>query len=152
MPTHDDYKQLDCDLPLQPCPCCGGKGQLWQYSVSPTAPTAKVVMCDNGERIGPQDGAVYEGCPLYMPNQNHYRETMRDAARYWNDFAIALRVVREARTAPTRPRLPLTREAAVECLWSQLTKDNPQPLTPHWRKVLETSYEWAVDALVECTK
>lgn len=92
---HDDFKQLECTEHLEPCPCCGSPAELWQYSVSPTAPTTKLGMCSNGDRIGPQDGIAYEGCPLFMPNDNFFRDTIRDAVRYWNEFAIALRTIRE---------------------------------------------------------
>lgn len=87
MKEHDDYKRLKTSEHLEPCPCCASDAQLWQYSTSEAAPTEKVVMCSNGERFGPQDGIHGEGCPLYMPNQLHYRATIRDAIKYWNAFA-----------------------------------------------------------------
>lgn len=91
MSTHDDYKPLA--LPegrIELCPCCGAKPELWQYSTAPDAPATKVIMCPTNEPIGPQDGLTNEGCPLYMPPDCHYRATIREAVKFWNDFAKAL--------------------------------------------------------------
>lgn len=99
-PMHDDYKRLDlsqiaCVPPnvgpvLEPCPVCGGKAALWQYSESETAPRQLVVMCERGEPIGPQDGIRNEGCLLYMPPEGFYQARIADAVSYWNKFARAL--------------------------------------------------------------
>lgn len=86
----NDYNPLPAPEGLELCPCCGGTPKLWQYSESPDAPTTKVVMCQTNEPIGPQDGLANEGCPLYMPPDAHYRPTIREAVRFWNDFAKAL--------------------------------------------------------------
>jgi hypothetical protein len=100
---HDDYKQLDLSQlatappngrVLEPCPICASEAQLWQYSESETAPRKLLVMCSHGDRIGPQDGLVDEGCPFYMPKDGHYRETIRDAVRYWNELAKAIAALR----------------------------------------------------------
>lgn len=93
---HDDYKPLDTPhgLTLERCPVCGSEGALWQYSTSPTAPTTKAVMCGHGDAIGPQDGVKNEGCLLYMPPDNFYRATIKDAVRHWNEFAKALTALR----------------------------------------------------------
>jgi hypothetical protein len=102
---HDDYKQLDLSQlvsapgnghgpTLEACPICGSEGQLWQYSESETAPRKLLVMCSHGDRIGPQDGLTNEGCPFYMPPDAHYRETIRDAVRYWNELAKAINSLR----------------------------------------------------------
>jgi hypothetical protein len=88
---HDEYKRLD--LPaghIEPCPCCGADVELWQYSKSETSAATKVVMCMSGEPIGPQDGLTNEGCPMFVPPDNHYRATIREAVKYWNEFAKAL--------------------------------------------------------------
>ncbi|VTU32155.1 hypothetical protein H4CHR_02954 [Variovorax sp. PBS-H4] len=97
-PLHDDYKRLSIPdgARLEPCPCCGGTPELWQYSVSPDGPATKAVMCSTNEPIGPQDGLTNEGCPLYMPPDCHYRATMREAIKFWNDFAKALTTMRAA--------------------------------------------------------
>lgn len=88
--AHDDYKKLDTPTGLEPCPCCGAVVEMWQYSTSETAPTQKVVMCSNSDAFGPQEGEAFGGCPLYMPSNGHYQPTIREAAKYWNEFARAL--------------------------------------------------------------
>lgn len=95
---HDDYKPLDGAgwTPLEPCPVCGSEAALWQYSASETTPRKLLVCCTHGDKIGPQDGLTNEGCLLYMPPDNFYRETIRDAVRYWNEFAKALTAMRNA--------------------------------------------------------
>ncbi|HSC06123.1 MAG TPA: hypothetical protein VLD59_04795 [Steroidobacteraceae bacterium] len=86
----DDYKQLPTPEGLEHCPCCGGAAEFWRYSKSDDGPATKVVMCTINEPIGPQDGLVHEGCPLYMPPDCHYRATEREAVKFWNEFAKAL--------------------------------------------------------------
>lgn len=103
---HDDYKPVDLSqfatappngwTPLEPCPVCGSEAALWQYSESETTPRRLLVCCTHGDAIGPQDGLTNEGCLLYMPPDNFYRETIRDAVRYWNEFAKALSTLRRA--------------------------------------------------------
>lgn len=102
---HDDYKPLDLSQfvtappngrVLEPCPVCGNEAGLWQYSESETSPRKLLAMCSHGEKIGPQDGIKNEGCLLYMPPDQFYRETIRDAVRYWNEFAKALTAMRAA--------------------------------------------------------
>lgn len=90
--AHDMYRPavlLD-GAQISACPCCGSTAELWQFSETPTSPCLKVVMCSTAEGIGPQDGVVNEGCPLYMPNDDFYRATQREAIKYWNAFAAAL--------------------------------------------------------------
>ncbi len=88
---HEDYKPLPMpDGHVELCPCCGAKPELWQYSTADDAPATKCVMCTTNEAIGPQDGLTNEGCPLYMPPDRHYRATIREAVKFWNDFAKAL--------------------------------------------------------------
>lgn len=86
----DDYKKLSTPSGLELCPCCGGEPELWRYSVSDDAPATKVVMCQSSEAIGPQDGLMNEGCPLYMPPDCHYKATEREAVKFWNEFSRAL--------------------------------------------------------------
>ena len=89
-PTWEMYKQLDTPENLELCPCCGSAVQLWQYSESATAPTSKAICCANGDKFGPQDGMANEGCLLYMPPENFYRATIREAMKFWNEYAKAL--------------------------------------------------------------
>lgn len=89
--VHDIYKPLALpDTPLEGCPVCASTAELWQFSQTEDGPTTKVVMCSNGEKIGPQDGSAHAGCPLYMPDDEHYRATIREAVKYWNEYAKAL--------------------------------------------------------------
>ena len=90
---HDMYKSLTTDAHMELCPVCGAKPGLWRCSESETAPATKTVMCTTGEPIGPQDGMVNEGCLLYMPPDNFYRPTEREAVSYWNAFAKAITVL-----------------------------------------------------------
>ena len=148
--THDDYQQLTCESPLEPCPVCGSQGSLWQYSTSFTAPTKKVIMCVNADQIGPRDGVINQGCLLYMPPHDFYRDTIREAVSYWNQFSIALRTTRDLRVGLPPPTM--SEQQAIECLWRHLTKDNPAPIDDRWRKVLATTYDWAVQAIMECSR
>jgi hypothetical protein len=93
---HDDYKQLSTPdgVTLERCPVCGSEAALWQYSESETDPRQLLVCCSHGDMIGPQDHLVGGGCLLYLPPQGFYRETIRDAVRYWNEFAKALSAFR----------------------------------------------------------
>lgn len=89
----DEYTRLALSEPapsLELCPCCGAAPELWQHIDPKTSNCTKVVMCSNGTKFGPQDGIANEGCPLYMPSDGHYMPTIREAVKYWNDFAKAL--------------------------------------------------------------
>jgi hypothetical protein len=103
MLAHDEYKALDTPAGqhIAACPVCGAAGALWQYSESEQAATEKSVMCTNGEAFGPQDGIVTEGCLLYMPPRGFYQATIREAIKYWNEYAKALIVQRRARNWQT---------------------------------------------------
>ena len=96
--THDDYRQLEipAGVTLHECPVCGADAELWQYSKSETAPTNKVVMCSNGDKFGPQDGIANEGCLLFMPPEDFYKATIREAVKYWHDYAKALMAIQRA--------------------------------------------------------
>lgn len=87
----DEYTRLDipAGTHIEPCPCCSSDVELFQY-IDDAGDATKVVMCSHGDAIGPQSGAVRDGCPLYMPNNNFYRATIREAVKYWNEFAKAL--------------------------------------------------------------
>ena len=92
------YKQLDtpAETTLLPCPCCGADAQIWQYAESAASPATKTVMCSNGDAIGPQGslaGLQDSGCLLYMPPDDFYRATIREAVKYWNEYAKALQTL-----------------------------------------------------------
>jgi hypothetical protein len=92
--NHEVYKPIDTTEPIAPCPLCYAKAMMWQYSEAPDDPVSRVVMCENGDAIGLRSGITNEGCPFYMPPADFYRATAREAARYWNAFAEALRIQR----------------------------------------------------------
>ena len=86
MTTHDDYKKLSVpdDTQLSPCPVCGSKAELWQYSETFDTPTSKAVMCSNNSIDDSIDGLE---CLLYMPKHNFYCATAKLAIKFWNDFS-----------------------------------------------------------------
>lgn len=95
--AHDDYKLLEpSDAPIEVCPVCASKAELWMFSKSETDITSKLVMCTNGEAFGPQQGSANEGCLLYMPPQEFYKATIREAVKFWNEYAKALGKIRRA--------------------------------------------------------
>lgn len=100
MKLSSEYKktELPAKTHLEPCPVCGAKAELWQYSADfENGPIDKVVMCTNGERFGPQEGLVNEGCLLYMPPPDFYRGRIVEAIQFWNNYAKALTAQRRAR-------------------------------------------------------
>lgn len=95
---YDEYKRLEipAGVTLRPCPACGADAELWQYSKSETSPTNKIGMCSNGTAIGPQQGLVHEGCLLFMPPDEFYQATIREAVKFWNEYARALEIIQRA--------------------------------------------------------
>ena len=113
---------------LAPCPVCGADAELWQYSQDfKNGPIDKVVMCTNGERFGPQDGAVNEGCLLYMPPQDFYRGRIVEAVKFWNEYANVLNAQRRSRNWK---RAQVLREATPNAC-----DNRPAPAGPVDRKV-----------------
>lgn len=94
----DDYYLMEPPPaePVDACPCCGSSARVWVYAEDPTMPVTRVVMCDHSGSIGPRDALVYEGCLLQMPPDDFYRETGREAVRYWNEYAKALTAAQRA--------------------------------------------------------
>lgn len=94
--THELYTQLDvpAGYVIAECPCCASDGLLYQFQKEEDGPATKVIMCANGDAFGPQQGVAHEGCPLYMPDDDHYRATIREAIAYWNDYSKALQAIR----------------------------------------------------------
>ena len=90
--------ELTDGMVLAPCPVCGADAELWLYSTDfKNGPIDKVAMCTNGEKFGPQDGLMNEGCLLYMPPQDFYRGRIVEAVKYWNDYAKVLNEQRRGR-------------------------------------------------------
>jgi len=95
-PTFDNYLRLGAPsgMAVEPCPVCASDPEVWQYIDKPGAVAQKVVMCSHDEAIGPHD-PIAGGCPLYMPPNDFYNPTIREAVRHWNEFAKALISLRE---------------------------------------------------------
>jgi hypothetical protein len=113
MSTHDEYKKIDPPegVRLVPCPVCRSAAELWRRSDSPSAPTETAVCCSSGEAFGPQTGEAAAGCLLFMPPDDFYRGTIREAVKYWTEYANALEAKRRARNWEIAK--PLRTETAI---------------------------------------
>ena len=111
---NNEYKLMEPQPaePLDACPCCGSTARVWEYVEKTGGPVVRVVMCDHSGGIGPRDALVYEGCLLQMPPDDFYRETGREAVRYWNGYAKALTAARRANRWKTDQRAPRVTTAA----------------------------------------
>ena len=90
--------ELPSGTHVEPCPVCGSEALLWNYSTDfKNGPIQKVMMCSNGEKFGPQDGLINEGCLLYMPPQDFYRGRIAEAVKFRNEYAKALNAQRRDR-------------------------------------------------------
>lgn len=78
---------------LEPCPLCASDAAIWRRSSGPDSKTHVAVCCSRTEPIGPQEGALIEGCPMYFPGEEFYRNRIADAVKFWNEFAIAAAVL-----------------------------------------------------------
>lgn len=92
----EEYIRLSTVETMRDCPVCAASAELWEYSPNGNHAT-KVVMCSHGELFGPQSGIIGEGCLLYMPPDDFYQPTKREAIKYWNDYAQALERMRRNR-------------------------------------------------------
>lgn len=106
--AYDNYKLWEPQpdpATIKPCPICGTSGEVWQYADKPDSQLLRVVMCKNGESFGPQikDGhVILGGCLLYMPPNDFYRATTKEAVKYWNDYAEALLKMRKSNQGERR--------------------------------------------------
>lgn len=83
---------------IEPCPVCGADAELWLFSDDfENGPINKLMMCTNGEKFGPQEGFMNEGCLLYMPPDEFHRHRAADAVKFWNEYARALVAQRDGR-------------------------------------------------------
>lgn len=86
---------------IEACPVCGSAAELWSHSKDfATGPILKAVMCSNGDAFGPQGEEIFGGCLLYMPPSAFYQPTIREAVKYWNQYAVALRALRNLLQSP----------------------------------------------------
>jgi len=135
--------ELPAGMDVEPCPVCGADAELWQHSNDfKNGPIDKLIMCSNGDRFGPQDGAMNEGCLLYMPPQDFYRGRIAEAVKFWNQYARALnaqriernwkraKVLRDAHEVAANPNSNFERASAIANKWPEwkrsyeLTKDS----------------------------
>lgn len=120
--TFDNYTRLTtpAGTHIEPCPVCAADPEVWQYIAKPGEVAQKVVMCSHDEAIGPHD-PVAGGCLLYMPPNDFYAPTIREAAKHWNEFAKALGSLRRkngwARARVLRAAVSGVR--AVDVAWHQ---------------------------------
>lgn len=86
------YFKLETLEAISVCPICGSVAELWKYAPDPDKPASKAVMCTNSEAFGPQvdTEVVNTGCPFYMPPDQFYQPTAKEAIKYWNEYALAL--------------------------------------------------------------
>ena len=124
----DEYTRLDTPsgTHLEPCPCCGSAPEVWQY-IDAAGDATKVVMCTLGDPIGPQNGLLSSGCPLYFPSMEAYRATVREAVKYWNEFAKALAASREDRIGLPIHTHRQAKEKTVNDKTEQTMTAEPEP-------------------------
>ena len=94
----EEYKaaEFPAGVHVECCPVCGSLAELWMHSTDfANGPIAKAVMCSMGNEIKPRDGIVNSGCLLYMPPDDFYRPTVKEAIAYWNEFAASILAVRK---------------------------------------------------------
>lgn len=83
------------DSSIEPCPVCNTKAQLWRFSEDIDSPVSHVVMCSHDGAIGQRGGIVTDGCLLVMPPDDFYQPRQIQAINYWNDYAIALKAIKD---------------------------------------------------------
>ena len=85
------------DIGVHSCPVCGAGVELYSYKESPDRNLTWSVACTRSENFGPQSDLMKEtGCVLYLPPQDFYCATEREAIRYWNDWHKAVNDLRMA--------------------------------------------------------
>jgi len=96
--VNHEYLMLDtpAGTSLEACPVCGSDAVGYQYQK---------------EAFGPQIAAPTEGCLLYMPPDDFYRATIREATKYWNEYAKSLEAFRRKKHWETAQ---VMREAAKQ--------------------------------------
>lgn len=84
------------DSTIEPCPICHSKAQLWRFSEDMDSPVSHVVMCSHDGAIGQRGGLVHDGCLLVMPPDDFYQPRQIQAINYWNDYAIAVKAIKDS--------------------------------------------------------
>lgn len=90
------YQKVTSFEPVWPCPVCSADAQVYTYrDDSVNGPVQKLVTCTAGGMFGPQDAdTIHPGCLLFMPPIDFYHATIREAVKFWNDYARSLGVIR----------------------------------------------------------
>jgi hypothetical protein len=91
---HEEFNHVETPegTTLEPCPLCGSPAEIWRHSEDLDSPTRTAVMCGNSDPISPG----LDGCVLYMVPQTFYHGRMADAVKYWNEYAFAIQMRRNA--------------------------------------------------------
>jgi hypothetical protein len=76
----DEFRKIEGDHGLMPCPFCGHKAELWEIDRGDDF--VKVAMCTNTD-----DNNQGEDCPMYMPSHGFEKATKREAIAQWNKRA-----------------------------------------------------------------
>ena len=80
--TRDTFTKLENHgLTLAACPLCGAAAELWERAGERS--TNKAGMCSHDDPLGP----IESGCPMFIPPEDFFRPTRREAAHAWNMFA-----------------------------------------------------------------
>lgn len=82
------------NVALAACPVCGGPAELYEDTLK-SGSVRKVVCCSTGEASAQLAG----GCVLFLPPEEFYYPTIREAARHWNSYAEAAGRMRVPTTA-----------------------------------------------------
>jgi len=98
-PMHDCYKPIPTPegVTLEACPICGSPAELFRYSEGPHEKTETLVCCTQGDRFGPQTSDLFCGCLLYLPSAEFHFSRMKQAVDYWNQYAVALKQMRDSK-------------------------------------------------------
>jgi hypothetical protein len=94
--NRDPYTRVDVRLvpELHRCPVCGATAEMWRHQPQQDGVWTVAVMCSNQDDF---EEGIDSGCPLRLVPTSFYAPTLREAARYWNDYAEWITAQREAR-------------------------------------------------------
>lgn len=83
------------DSVIEACPVCGSPANLWRFSEDMNSPISHVVMCSHDGAIGQRGAIAVDGCLLVMPPDDFYQPRQVQAINYWNDYAIAIKALKD---------------------------------------------------------